>query len=177
MGTTGGDELGRLFDAIGPALILYARQWSDRQGAEDAVQEAFLALARQAELPQQPSAWLYQVVRNSLISAARSRKRSKDREALSSRTEAWFSAVDDQLDARQATQSLAELEPDCREVIVARIWGGLTFEQIARLQGCSLTTAHRRYQAGLSQLHERLERPCTSHKTTTKPDSRPTPNR
>jgi hypothetical protein len=39
-----------------------------------------------------------------------------------------------------------------REVIVARFWGGLTFDQIARLQGCSLTTAHRRYRDGLSRL-------------------------
>ena len=97
MGMIGGDELGRLFDAIAPNLVLYARQWSDRQGAEDAVQEAFLSLARQPELPQQPSAWLHQVVRNTLISAARSRKRSRDRETRSSRAEAWFSAVDDQI--------------------------------------------------------------------------------
>ena len=173
MGTIGGDELGRLFDAIAPALVLYARQWSDRQGAEDAVQEAFLSLARQAEPPEHPSAWLYQVVRNGLISSARSRKRSKDREVRSSRTEAWFSAVDDRIDAQQVAQSLAKLEPECREVIVARIWGGLTFDQIARLQGCSLTTAHRRYQAGLSQLHERLERPCTTHEAITTPESRP----
>ena len=38
--------------------------------------------------------------------------------------------------------------PESREAIVARLWGGLTFEEIARLQGCSLTTAHRRYQSG-----------------------------
>ena len=39
--------------------------------------------------------------------------------------------------------------------IVAHLWGALTFEQIAELAGCSSSTAHRRYLAGLSALRER----------------------
>jgi RNA polymerase sigma-70 factor (ECF subfamily) len=49
---------------------------------------------------------------------------------------------------------------DEREVIVAHLWGGLTFEQIAAVAGCSSSTAHRRYAAGLSALRERLHVPC-----------------
>jgi RNA polymerase sigma-70 factor (ECF subfamily) len=143
-------------------LRLYARQWCAGPEAEDAVQEAFLSLARQSVLPDQVAAWLHRVVRNAALSAGRSRHRRKAREARASSGEAWFSAVDDQLDAQSATRLMAELELHCREVIVARIWGGLTFDQIARLQGCSLTTAHRRFQQGLAQLHERLERPCST---------------
>jgi RNA polymerase sigma-70 factor (ECF subfamily) len=52
---------------------------------------------------------------------------------------------------------LAELASELREVIVARLWGGLTFAEIAELVGCSLATAQRRYQAGLNELKERLE--------------------
>ncbi len=104
--------------------------------AEDAVQDAFLSLAQQQAVPDQVAAWLHRVVRNAAISAARSRHRRLRREARASSGEAWFASVDDQLDARSATRLLAEL--DCREVIVARLWGGLTFDQIARLQGCSL---------------------------------------
>jgi RNA polymerase sigma-70 factor (ECF subfamily) len=48
---------------------------------------------------------------------------------------------------------------------VARLWGGLTFDQIARLQRCSLTTAHRRYHEGLTRLHERLEGSCSPQTT------------
>jgi len=162
MGMIGPELLGRLFDAHAAALRLYARQWCDGSDAEDAVQEAFLSLSRQSSLPDQAGAWLHRVVRNAAISAARGRSRRHRREARAASGEAWFSSVDDQLDARSATRHLAELELDCREVIVARLWGGLTFDQIARLQGCSLTTAFRRYQQGLAQLHERLERPCST---------------
>jgi RNA polymerase sigma-70 factor (ECF subfamily) len=55
-----------------------------------------------------------------------------------------------------------------REVVVARIWGGLTFEEVARLAGCSLPTAQRRYQAGLAVLRERLDCPWTNIPPATK---------
>jgi RNA polymerase sigma-70 factor (ECF subfamily) len=167
MGSIGPELLGRLFDAHAPALRLYARQWCEGGDADDAVQDAFVSLARQPALPAQVAGWLHRVVRNAAISAARSRKRRQKREVRVCGGEAWFSSVDDRLDAASATLFLGELEPECREVIVARIWGGLTFDQIAQLQDCSLTTAHRRYQDGLARLHERMERPCSTRITTT----------
>ena len=161
MGAIGPELLARLFDENASALRLYACQWCKGTEADDAVQDTFVSLAGQSVLPDQVKAWLHRVVRNAAISAARSRRRRHSRESRVAGNEAWFSSADDLLDAQGATKLLAELDQDCREVIVARLWGGLTFDQIARLQGCSLTTAHRRYQEGLTRLHERLERPCS----------------
>jgi RNA polymerase sigma factor (sigma-70 family) len=157
MGRIGPELLGHLFDAHSAALVLFARQWCE--GPEDVVQEAFVRLARQRTLPDRVVPWLYRVVRNGAISASRSERRRRRREVRASSGEAWFAATDARIDADHATRLLAELEPETREVIVARLWGGLTFEEVARLLGCSLTTAHRRYNAGLARLHERLERP------------------
>jgi RNA polymerase sigma-70 factor (ECF subfamily) len=159
MGRIGPDLLGRLFDEHAAALVLYARQWC--HAPEDIVQDAFVALARQWTQPDQVVPWLYRVVRNSAIAAGRSARRRIQREARVSADEAWFDATDDRIDAAHASRLLDELEPESREAIVARLWGGLTFEEIARLQGCSLTTAHRHYQNGMAQLHERLESPWT----------------
>jgi RNA polymerase sigma-70 factor (ECF subfamily) len=167
MGAIGPELLGRLFDVHAPALRLYACQWCAGADADDAVQEAFVSLARQPTLPDLVAAWLHRVVRNAAISAGRSQRRRLQREARVSSGEAWFTSVDDQLDAQCATHLLAELDLEFREVIVARLWGGLTFDQIARLQGCSLTTAHRRFQDGLDRLHHRLERPCSTPNPTT----------
>jgi len=165
--TIGPDVLGRLFDAHAAALVLYARQWRDAAEAEDLVQDAFVALARQGELPEEPVVWLHRVVRNAAVSAHRGQRRRRAREGLVSRSEAaaWFAAVDDRLDAHEAASLLAALDAESREVVVARIWGGLTFEQIAAIQGCSTAAAHRRYKAGLARLQERLERPCPSTTT------------
>lgn len=159
MGRIGPEYLGRLFDEHAAALVLYARQWSD--APEDIVQDAFVKLARQSTRPDRIVAWLYRVVRNEAIATARSTRRRTRREARVATGGACFAATDDRIDAAHATRLLDELEPEGREVIVARLWGGLTFDEIARLQGCSLTTAHRRYQTGMTRLHERLKRPWT----------------
>ena len=153
------EELGRLYRAHAPALRLYARQWPE--GGEDLVQDAFLALARQSPVPEQVLPWLYRVVRNGALAAGRGAARRRRREGRASAPEAWFAAAEDRLDGREATRLLAELPLEQREVVVARVWGGLTFEEVAGLTGCSLPTAYRRYQAGLAALRERLEGPWT----------------
>jgi RNA polymerase sigma factor (sigma-70 family) len=147
--------LGRLYRQHAPALRLFARQWGS--GAEDLVQDAFVRLARQSPPPERVLPWLYRVVRNQALADFRSAGRRRRREERVSASVAWFTTVEDRLDAREATRLLGELPLEMREVIVARLWGGLTFEEVARLVGCSLPTAHRRYQTALTALRERLD--------------------
>jgi len=45
-----------------------------------------------------------------------------------------------------------------REIVIPRIWGGLTFDEIAALTGDSRTTVHRRYGEALETLREKLSR-------------------
>lgn len=149
------EELGCLYREHAPALRLFARQWPG--GGEDLVQEAFVKLAGQSPPPDRVLPWLYHVVRTGALAAGRGEARRHRREGRAGTPEAWFAAADDRIDGRDATRHLAELPLAQREVIVARIWGGLTFEEIARLVGCALPTAHRRYQAGLADLRERLD--------------------
>jgi RNA polymerase sigma-70 factor (ECF subfamily) len=106
------------------ALVLFARQWCDCP--EDPVQEAFCKLAR-ASPPDDPAAWLYRVVRNAALDAGRSSRQRVRREQAAARSVLWFaeSGVDG-LDAGTAVAALEALAPEMREVIVARLWGGLT---------------------------------------------------
>jgi RNA polymerase sigma factor (sigma-70 family) len=154
MAAIGPDQLGQFFDEHARALSLYARQWSD--APEDVVQDAFVSLARQKSLPNRVVPWLYRVVRNAALAASRGSRRRQRREEKAATNGICFASTDDRIDAADASRLVAELDGEIREVIVARIWGGLTFEEVAKLQNCSLTTAHRRYQAGLAQLQERL---------------------
>jgi RNA polymerase sigma-70 factor (ECF subfamily) len=155
------EELGRLYREHAAALRLYARQWP--AGGEDLVQDAFVKLAQQSLAPEKVLAWLYRVVRNGALAAARGDARRRERDNKACQSEVWF-LPDEMLDSREAVQVLAELPLDQRELIVARIWGGLTFEELAELAGCSLPTAHRRYLAGLDVLRERLEGRSASHR-------------
>jgi RNA polymerase sigma-70 factor (ECF subfamily) len=160
------EELGRLYREHAPALRLYVRQWP--QGDEDLVQDAFVKLAQQSSAPEWVLPWLYRVVRNAALAAGRGEARRRRRQDRASVVEAWFATTEDQIDGREATRLLAELPLEQREVIVARLWGGLSFEEVARLTLCSLPTAHRRYQAGLAALRERFEGPCTHTRPATK---------
>ena len=156
----GPEAFSRLVDEHSAALVLYARQWC--AAPEDIVQEAFLKLVGQRKSPEYPVAWLYRVVRNGAISAARSdQRRRRHEEAAAGRTPAWFVPAEaGGLDEQAASAALGNLPLELREIIVAHLWGGLTFEQIALLVGCSSSTAHRRYLEGLLNLREKLEKPC-----------------
>ena len=159
------DVLGQLLDRHEAALVLYARQWC--RAAEDVVQEAFVQLLKQKTMPNDSAAWLFRVVRNQAISAARSDKRRGEREDRFARERpGWFdNASASDLDAAEVAGALDRLPIETREIIVAHLWGGLTFDQIAEISGGSSSTAHRRYAEGLGTLRERLGYGCLNDKT------------
>jgi RNA polymerase sigma-70 factor (ECF subfamily) len=154
-------DLTALIDAHAGPLVLYARQWCG--APEDVVQDAFLKLVRQRRPPEDAVAWLYRVVRNGALDAAKLARRRHQRESAAARSVRWFVEADvDGLDAETAVAALERLAPDEREVIVARHWGGLSFEQIADVVGCSASTAFRRYTAGVEDLRVQLGVTCPS---------------
>jgi RNA polymerase sigma-70 factor (ECF subfamily) len=147
-----------LLDRHGPALVLYARQWCD--APEDVVQDAFLKLIGQRQPPREVVPWLYQVVRNAAIDARRGATRRRRRESAAAPVR-WFVEPEvDGLDAATAVAALQQLADELREVIVARLWGGLNFEQIALLAGCSASTAFRRYSAGIEAVRQQMGLSC-----------------
>ena len=157
-----------LLDRHAAPLELYAAQWSSAPA--DVVQEAFIRFVQQDEPPRDQAAWLYRVVRNLAVSSGRSEQRRRRHETQAAgRSEPWFEPAEHSaLDAAGATEALQELPIEQREVIVAHVWGGLSFQQIADLAEISSSTAHRRYEAGLAALRERLGLSCKT-KTQKKP--------
>jgi len=148
-------EVARLIDMHSATLVLCARQWCAEP--EDVVQEAFVKLVRQSRPPVDAVAWLYRVVRNGAIDASKMARRRQRRESAVARPVRWFVERDiDGLDAETAVAALERLPPEQREVIVARHWGGLSFEQIAEAVGSSASTAFRRYSAGVDELRKQL---------------------
>lgn len=152
-------EIAWLIDTHSAPLLLYARQWC--MEPEDVVQEAFIKLVRLRQPPDDVAAWLYRVVRNGAIDQAKMARRRVRRESSAGQTARWFVETEiDGLDAETAVAALEKLEAERREVIVAHHWGGLSFEQIGVVAGCSASTAHRRYRAGIEDLRESLGVTC-----------------
>lgn len=169
-------QIGQWFEAYGPRLVLYARQWVGL-AADDVVQDAFVSLIGLKAEPDHIQAWLFRAVRNAAISRLRSRQRRKHREtAVAANVSDMFVAQpDDLLDAEEVSKLVSGLPDDQREVVVLRIWGQLTLEATAEVVDTSVATVFRRYQAGLESIRERLEgekvelkeQPCQSNTTTT----------
>ncbi len=158
--------LGRLLDEHAAALELYAAQWCDRLQAQDIVQDALLELVRQHPVPERIVPWLYRVVRNRAVSHFRSEQRRRQRERASAAKTPWFVPDEESsIDADAATRALEELPFEEREIVVARLWGGLTFAEIATLVDKPISTIHRRYNAALETLRKRLGVRCPSTNT------------
>jgi len=146
--------LATLVDAHAAVLELYARQWCDAPA--DIVQEAFVQLAQQAELPEHVRPWLFQVIRRRALTLRRTDMRRLRHEKVVA-TADWFEPnFAAAIDGRTAAAALERLPEDQREVIVAHLWGGLTFEEIGEVTGASSSTAHRRYAEGLNRLRQEL---------------------
>lgn len=160
------DAIGRLLDRHEAPLILLARQLCD--APEDVVQEAFLRLGDLDGEPENPGAWLYRVVRNLALDVAIAAGRRRKHEArVAAESPAWFDpGPSEGPEPAEAEEALRSLPREEREVIVARLWGGQTFEQIGRAIGTSSSTAHRLYASGLQTLRERLGASCPTRETT-----------
>jgi RNA polymerase sigma-70 factor (ECF subfamily) len=154
--------LAELLDRHGAALALFARQWD--ASADDVVQEALIELAALVEWPRNPVAWLFDVVRKRAISHARSTARRRRHESLAAGAwRDWFKSQQrHDADAEFAADALASLPLELREVVVAHLWGGLTFAEIGELTKTSSSSAHRRFETAVARLREKLnvELPC-----------------
>jgi RNA polymerase sigma-70 factor (ECF subfamily) len=146
------ETLQQIIAAHGAALALYARQWCTTP--DDAVQEALIDLVRADPRPDNIAGWLYTTVRRRAMNLGRGERRRADHHQQAQRErDPWFlpdeTTAESGLDHQAFLQRLPGLD---REIIVARIWGELSFAQIADLVAQPLSTVHRRYHTALQDL-------------------------
>lgn len=147
-------------DQHGAALVLFAAQWvPSRADAEDVVQEAFVRFWRSRRQVSEPTAYLYACVKNCALDWIRTRKRQSRREESVARREGeqFFEVALENNERRTAIQAaLLALPETQREVLVMKIWAGLSFAQIATALEVSADTAASRYRYALAKLHKEL---------------------
>jgi DNA-directed RNA polymerase specialized sigma24 family protein len=66
----------------------------------------------------------------------------------------------DSLELAETLAAVEQLNDTLREVLVARVWGQLSLDEVAQLCGVSAATAFRRYEAALKELRTKLELNC-----------------
>lgn len=150
------------FQLYGPKLLLCARQWTrSAADAEDVVQEAFVRFWRhQRNLPGEPIALLITSVRRAAFDLARrdGRRTAREERAFDGPEIRPVFQTPLEGDERRATieAAMQDLPPEQREVLVLKIWGELTFDQIAATLELSPNTAASRYRYALAALRETL---------------------
>lgn len=104
-------------------------------------------------MPDVPIAYLYRAVRNAALNACRNVARDVPLETHA----IWLECREADRDASLTLQrALSDLPEPQREVVVMRIWSGMTLEEVAVATGVSLHTAASRYRYGLDKLREQL---------------------
>jgi RNA polymerase sigma factor (sigma-70 family) len=125
--------------------------------ADDCLQDAFMRLAAQDPVPDDPAAWLVRVVRNAAIDAIRANRRKVDRETQAfGERPVWLEPVDitalDNPSPDDIQRALLTLDDTTRDIVVAHLWNEMTFRQIADAFEMSPATTHRKYEAGIAAL-------------------------
>jgi RNA polymerase sigma factor (sigma-70 family) len=157
--------LAELYDRFGRAAYgLAFRVLRDAALAEDAVQEAFLDVWRQADrfVPERAraSAWLFTFVHRRAVDVVRreERRRAEPIENApvavggTAEDEAWLRLE------RERVQDALKLLPDAqREAIELAYYGGFTQTELAERLGEPLGTIKSRMFTGLARLRELLE--------------------
>ena len=142
--------------------MLCARQWTrSRADAEDVVQDAFVRFWRnQKALGGDPLALLVTSIRRAAFDLARRGTRRQKREDASQGPEPLFEPLVDHDDRREAIEgAMARLPATQREVLVLKIWGGLTFDEISIQLDLPANTVSSRYRYALEALRTELTTP------------------
>ena len=156
-----------------PIYALAYRTLGREEEARDVVQEAFLRAYRglrgfkgEAKF----SSWLYRITLNLCRDWIRRERRAAivqlpegaDPMELADERAAPVESVEDLVARREMSravaQAMAELPEEQRAAILLKEYHGLTFQEIADMLDCPLSTVKTRLYQGLSVLRRRLER-------------------
>ena len=166
VGKGDGTALMTLYDRYNrQAFGLAFRILSDAATAEEVVQDAFLALWRNATSFDTSrgavKTWLLTIVHNRSIDRIRSAKSRVGQVELEvadyagANTDPWDD-VTDQLDGEQVRAAVAELPPDQRTAVEMAYFQGLTHQEISDRTSIPLGTVKGRLRLGLRKLSTSL---------------------
>jgi RNA polymerase sigma-70 factor (ECF subfamily) len=152
------------YEQLAPRLLLFARQWlASVADAEDVVQTAFVRFWRKYS-GAQPEHYplLYAAVRSAALDLIRRDDRRAQREGhFQTAAETAAPLFDPAMSARDEAEliqaALERLPAEQRETLVLRIWGELSFAEIAEALGESINTVAARHRYALNALRRILK--------------------
>jgi RNA polymerase sigma factor (sigma-70 family) len=157
--------LAELYDRFGRVAYGFAlRILRDEALAQDAVQEAFMAVWRSADRflaeRAKASTWILTLVHRRSVDLVRREDRRRGEPLESAGEPAAQETVEDEatlgFERRVVQEALTRLRPEQREALELGYYGGLTQSELAERLGLPLGTIKSRMFTGLSRLRELL---------------------
>ena len=143
----------------GEIFLLYARQRTrTEEDAHDVVQEALTEAWRRSMGEVPDAALVFATIRRRAIDHGRATESRTRREGMVAESaDQWFQPDFSEGDTNTAVAAALKSLPDhLREVVSLKLWGGLTFPEIAGITGVPVPTATSRYRYALDRLRETL---------------------
>jgi RNA polymerase sigma-70 factor (ECF subfamily) len=147
--------LEELTERYGNPALNFARQFLfERENAQDAVQETFIKIFRESgnfNSSYKFAPWFYRILRNTCFDMLRKRKAYDDyiEKYETVEQETIIQAPEQTSVSREYLRHLTDEE---REIVLLKIVDDLTFEDIAKIVGCSVEAAKKRGQRALGRL-------------------------
>ena len=157
-------DLERLYDAHAAALFAFLLNLTRAEAdTRDLLQELFVKIAREPQLlagVREERAFLIRLAHNAAIDLIRRRgTRERTKENFAAEIFSPFAPAvepDTEIFRRELAAALGELPADQRAVVHLKLWGGLTFAEIAAALAIPPNTAASRYRYALDKLRGRL---------------------
>jgi RNA polymerase sigma-70 factor (ECF subfamily) len=157
-------EIERLYDAHAAALFAFLLNLTRAEAdTRDLLQEIFIKLVREPHLLagiREERAFLIRLAHNAAIDLMRRRgSRERTKEIFAAEIISPFAPTcdpDEKVFRDELSSALGELPAEQRAVIHLKLWGGLTFEEIAAALDIPPNTAASRYRYGLDKLRGQL---------------------
>ena len=153
------------------AFNLLVRQWEkpiynfilrmigDRDEAMDLCQDVFLKAFRELGTLKDRdrfTAWLYRIARNTVIDHYRTKKEEANFDEAY--TKASHANLNEQIDAKnvieEAGKYLDILRPEQKEIIIMRVWDGLSYKEIAEVLGKTETNCRVMFSRAVGALRK-----------------------
>jgi len=156
-GKSRSDEVQAWYEQYGPALVAYACSiLGDRGSAEDVLQQVFLKLLKgNIEVPG-PAAktYLFRAVRNTAFNLGQRNRRN----VALDECQQWFEAPAELLHWSMKLESaIRGLPVEQSEVLTMKIWGEMTFDEIATVLEVPMNTVASRYRYAIAKLRELMQ--------------------
>ena len=154
-------QLAKLFESKHKQLYIAALSITrNRASAEDAVLDAMLAISEMNRQPDNLPAYLYRTVRNKALHTTKQSKRFTSDFDYSDFIDSESHAAEEQVFVSQILEQLEKFESDQQQVLIMKLFGDLTFDEIAEITANSPNTVASWYRRGLQKLKETVHEPA-----------------